>query len=61
MVCAQSGPMQNNGEVIVVAVVQRSICLSTAALPNERCIRQALFRMRLRRNGDRVLAAELRR
>ena len=43
MVCEQSGPMQNNGEIIVVAAVQRSISLSTAALPNEHCSRQALF------------------
>jgi hypothetical protein len=37
MVCEQSGPMQNNGEIIVVAAVQRSISLSTAALPDKRC------------------------
>jgi hypothetical protein len=37
MVCEQSVPMQNNGQIIVVAAVQRSISLSTAALPNERC------------------------
>jgi hypothetical protein len=29
--------------------------------PNKRCSRQALFGMPLRRNGDSVLAAELRR
>ena len=35
MVCEQSGPMQNNGEIIVVGAVQRSISPSTAALPND--------------------------
>jgi hypothetical protein len=43
MVCEQSEPIQNNGEIIVVAAVQHSISLNTAALPNKRCSRQALF------------------
>ena len=59
MVCEQSGPMQNNGEIIVVAAVQRSISLSTAALPNERCSWQARFCSALRAQLLDVLAAEL--
>jgi hypothetical protein len=35
--------MQSNGEIIVVGAVLRSISLSTAALANKRCSRQALF------------------
>ncbi len=40
---------------------KRTTACVTVALSNERCSWQALFRMRLHRNGDSVLATELRR